>query len=57
MYVPSTKTIISSYDAFFNESFSNTLAYISQTYAEAMVMRPAMAYTPYDTSSREKMAI
>ena len=42
---------------FLMKVFSNTLAYISQTYADAMVMRPAMAYTPYDTSSREKMAI
>ena len=46
--------IISSYDVVFDESFSSTLAYISQPYSESMTMRPAVTYTPCDTSSREK---
>ena len=39
---------------FFCGSFSSTLAYMSQKYAEAMDMCPAVSYTPYATSSREK---
>ena len=54
MYVPSTRKIISSYDAVFDESFSSGLAYTSQTYSEAMVMRPSVTYTPCATSSRRK---
>ena len=54
MYVPSTSKIVSPYDVVFDESFSSTLAYTSQPYSEAMVMRLAVMYTPYGTSSREK---
>ena len=54
MYVPSTRKIIYSYDVIFDESFSSTLAYMSQPYVEVMAMRPAVSYTPYDTYSREK---
>ena len=57
VYVPSTRKIISSYDVVFDESFSNALAYMSQPYSEAMAMCPAVTYTPYGTSSREKLAI
>ena len=57
VYVPSTRKIISSYDVVFDESFSSALAYTSQPYSEAMVMRPAVMYTPYGTSLREKLAI
>ena len=54
VYVPSTRKIISSYDVVFDESFFSVLAYTSRTYSEAMAMRPAVMYTPYDTSSREQ---
>ena len=57
MNVPSTKKIISSYDVVFDEIFSSELAYTSQPHAEAMDMLPAVLYTPYDTSSRKKLAI
>ena len=30
------------------------LAYMSQPYAEAMTMRPAVSYTPYATSSMKQ---
>ena len=48
--VPSTRKIISSYNFFMN--FSSKLAYTSQLYAEAMSMRLAVLYTPYDKSSK-----
>ena len=54
VYVPSTRKIISSYDVVFDESLSNVLKYESQPYSEAMVMRPAVTYTPYATSSKEQ---
>ena len=37
---------------FFYESFSSTLSYTSQTYAEAMGMCPDVPYTPYATYPR-----
>ena len=49
MYIPSTRKIISSYDFVFDESFSSALAYTSQLYSEAMVMRPEVTYTPCAT--------
>ena len=52
MYVPSTRKIISSYDVVFDEIFSSALEYTSQPYSEAMVMFPAVTYTPCATSSR-----
>ena len=54
VYVRSTSKIISSYDVVFDESFSILLAYTSQPYSEAMVMRPEVAYTPCTTSLREQ---
>ena len=54
MYVPSTRKIISSYDVVFDESFSSAVAYTSLPYSEAMVMRPAVTYTPYETSLKEQ---
>ena len=54
MYVPSTRKVISSYDVVFDESFSSALSYTSQTYSEAMAMRPTVTYTPYATSSKEQ---
>ena len=54
VYVPVTRKIISSYDAVFDEGFSSTLSYMSQQYSEAMDMIPAVSYTSYATSSREK---
>ena len=38
----------------FEEFFSGALAYTSQPYSEAMVMRPTVKYTPYGTPSREQ---
>ena len=38
----------------FDESFSSALSYTSRPYLEAMVMRPAVTYTPYATSSKEQ---
>ena len=35
-------------------SFSSALAYMPRTYPEAMEIRPAVTYTPYATSSKEK---
>ena len=54
VYVPSSRKIISSYDAVFGEIFSSALAYTSQLYSEAMAMRPAVTYIPCATSSREQ---
>ena len=38
----------------FDKNFSSALSYTSQLYAEAMVMRPTVKYTPYATSSKEQ---
>ena len=54
VYVPSTRKVISSYDVVFDESFSSALSYTSRPYAEAMVMRSTVMYTPYATSSKEQ---
>ena len=54
MYVPSTRKVIFSYDVVFDESFSSALSYASRPYSEVMAMRPAVTYTPYATSSKEK---
>ena len=54
MYIPNTRKIISSYDVVFDEMFSSALVYTSQPYSEAMLMRPAVTYTPCATSLREK---
>ena len=54
VYVPSTRKVISSYDVVFDESFSSELEYTSRPYSEAMVVRPAVTYTPYTTSSKEQ---
>ena len=54
VYVPSTRKLISSYDVVFDEKHSSALSYTSQPYSEEMVMRPAVTYTPYETSSKEQ---
>ena len=54
MYVPSTRKVISSYDVVFDEKNSSALSYTSRPYSEAMVMRLEVAYTLYDTSSKEQ---
>ena len=54
VYVPSTRKVISSYDVAFDKSFSSALSYTSRPYSEAMAMRPAVTYTPYATSPKEK---
>ena len=41
-------------DIVFDESFSSALSYTSRPYSEAMAMRPAVTYTPYAMSSKEK---
>ena len=50
VYVPSTRKIISSYDAVFDESFSSALEYTPQPYSEGLAMRPSVMYTPCATS-------
>ena len=54
VYVPSTRKVIFLYGVMFDESFSSALSYTSRLYAEAMVMRLAVTYTPYATSSKEQ---
>ena len=54
MYVPSTRTIISSYDVVFDEIFSSALAYTSRHYSEEMDMNPSVTYTPCATSLRKQ---
>ena len=54
VYVPSTRKIMSSYDFGFYEKISSALAYTSKPYSEAMAIRPAVTYTPCDTSLREQ---
>ena len=54
VYIPSKRNIISSYNVVFGKILSSALAYMSRPYSEAMVMRPAVTYTPYDTSSKEQ---
>ena len=56
VYVTSTRKVISSYDVVFDESFSSALSYTSRPYAEAMEIHPTVTYTPYATSSKEKLA-
>ena len=56
VYVPSTRKVISSNDVLFDESFSSALSYTSRPYAESMTIRPTVTYTPYTTSSKEKLA-
>ena len=57
VYVTSKRKIISSYDVVFDESFSSVLVYTSRPYSEAMEMRPAVTYTLYATSSKEKTGL
>ena len=54
MYVPSTIKITYLYGVVFDENNSSALAYMSRPYSEAMVMRPAVTYTPYANSSKEQ---
>ena len=54
MYIPITRKVTSSYDVVFDESFSSALSYTSRPYSEAMVMRPAVTYTPYAMSPKEQ---
>ena len=54
LYVTNTRKVISSYDVVFDESFSSAFSYTSRTYSKAMAVRPAVRYTPYATSSKEK---
>ena len=54
LYVSSTRKLISSYNVVFDEILLSTLSYTSQPYSEAMVMRLAVTYTPYATSSKEQ---
>ena len=54
MCVTSTRKIISSYDVVFDENISSALPYTSRPYSEVMVMRPAVTFTPYATSSGEQ---
>ena len=57
VFVPGIRKIMFLCDVVFDESFSSSLAYTSQSYAEGMAMYPSISYTPYDTSSRGELAI
>ena len=57
VYVPSTRKLIPMYGVVFDESVSSALSYTSRLYSEAMVMLPTVMYTPYATSSKEKLAM
>ena len=46
--------MILSYDVVFDKSFCSALSYTSQPYLEAMAMRQAVTYTPYETSSNKQ---
>ena len=52
MYIPSTRKVIFSYDVVFDENISSALSYTSQSYSEAIALRPAVTYTPYAASSK-----
>ena len=54
VYVLSTRKVIYSYYVVFEKSVSSVLAYTSQPYSEAMVMRPAVTYTQYVTFLKEQ---
>ena len=54
MYVPIIRKIISSYNVIFDEGVSSTLANTSQSYSEAMAMRPSVKYITCATFSREQ---
>ena len=54
VYVPITRKVISSYNVVFEETFNSALSYMSRPYSEVMAVRPAVMYTPYDTSSEEQ---
>ena len=52
VYVPHKWKIISFYNVVSDKSFSSSLTYTSQQYAEDMAMRPAVSYITYATFSR-----
>ena len=54
VYVPSTRKVILLYNVVFDEKISSALSYTSRPYSEAMVVRPAVTYTLYATSSKEQ---
>ena len=54
VYVTSTRKLILLYDVVFDEKYSSALSYTSRPYAKGVVMRPAVTYTPYATSSKEQ---
>ena len=54
VYVPHRWKIIYLYVDGVYESFSSVLAYMSQPYAKAMDMRPAVSYILFAASSREQ---
>ena len=54
VHIPSRRKIISSCNVVFDEKNSIALAYMSQPYAEAIAVCPAVSYTPYSTYSKGK---
>ena len=52
VYVPHKRNIVSSHDVVFDEILYSALVYTSQPYSEGMVMRPAVPYILYATSSK-----
>ena len=53
-YVPHKREIASLYNIVFGDSFCSALVFMSQPYAEAMDLRPAVSYIPYAISSWEQ---
>ena len=54
IYVPSTRTIVSSHDVVFDENISIALSYTSRPYSEALAMWPEVLHIIYGTSSNEQ---
>ena len=50
VYVPRTRSIVSSADVIFEESFSSAIAYRMKPYHEALSLRPGVMCTPHVTS-------
>ena len=54
VYVPHKRKITYLYNLFFDKIFSIALVYTSQSYAEAMDIRPAVSYITYVTYSKQQ---
>jgi hypothetical protein len=54
VYVPATRSIVTSSDVVFDETFQTAVGYTSQPYQEAMSMRPGVTFRPQASSSMEQ---